>query len=185
MRPNTAFHHLTDGWRMSMNGLTDFRKMKDEFFHYSDQSPLTHEQKKAFKGLSYFPPNDDLRLEVTVEEFAEKQRIEMQTTSGDIQVYLRFGRIKFVVDDQPAELTIYQDENSWFLPFVDSLAGIETYPAGRYLEPELLGEGRFLVDFNLAYNPYCAYNDKWSCPLTPFENRLKVPIRAGEKIFSV
>lgn len=166
-----------------MTNLADFRKMKDEFFHYSNQSPLTGEQKKAFKGLNYFPPNDDLRLELSVEEFAEKGRIEMQTTTGDIQVYHRYGQIKFMVAGQPAVLTLYQSEDGWFLPFVDSLAGVETYPAGRYLEPEPLGEGRFLVDFNLAYNPYCAYNDKWSCPLTPFENRLKVPIRAGEKIY--
>ncbi|MFN2197412.1 MAG: DUF1684 domain-containing protein, partial [Anaerolineales bacterium] len=65
---------------------------------------------------------------------------------------------------------------------VDALAGQETYGAGRYLEPEELEDGRFLIDFNLAYNPYCAYNENWSCPLTPFENRLKVPVRAGEKI---
>ena len=66
---------------------------------------------------------------------------------------------------------------------VDSLAGKETYPAGRYLEPEALPGNRFFVDFNLAYNPYCAYNDDWSCPLTPVENWLPVPIRAGEKLF--
>jgi uncharacterized protein (DUF1684 family) len=87
------------------------------------------------------------------------------------------------VDGQEAELTIYETEQGYFLPFVDSLAGTETYPAGRYLDPEPLTGNRFLVDFNLAYNPYCAYNEAWSCPLTPFENRLKVPIRAGEKLF--
>lgn len=65
---------------------------------------------------------------------------------------------------------------------MDSLAGTETYPAGRYLEPEELPDGKLLVDFNLAYNPYCAYNEQWSCPLTPFENRLKVSIRAGERL---
>jgi len=63
------------------------------------------------------------------------------------------------------------------------LAGSETYPAGRYIEPEQLPNGKFLLDFNFAYNPYCAYNEQWSCPLTPFENRLKVPIRAGEKVY--
>jgi uncharacterized protein (DUF1684 family) len=72
---------------------------------------------------------------------------------------------------------------AFFLPFADSMAGSETYPAGRYLEVEELPGGNFLVDFNQAYNPYCAYNEQWSCPLTPAENRLKVPIRAGEKIF--
>jgi uncharacterized protein (DUF1684 family) len=166
-----------------MTSLKDFRKMKDEFFHHGNQSPLTAEQKKAFKGLYYFPPNPALRLEVSVNEFPVKERIEMQTTTGDIQVYQRYGRLSFKVDGNPAELIIYQSEDGWFLPFVDNLAGKETYPAGRYLEPEELDDGRFLVDFNLAYNPNCAYNDSWSCPLTPFENRLKVPIRAGEKLF--
>jgi len=65
---------------------------------------------------------------------------------------------------------------------VDAGAGVETYPAGRYLEPERLDDGRFHVDFNQAYNPYCAYNDAWNCPITPAENRLKVAIRAGEKL---
>jgi len=166
-----------------MTNLKDFQKMKDEFFAHDSQSPLSPEQKKAFKGLNYFPLNPTLNLEVAVQEFPEKQQIEMQTTTGDIQVYQRFGRFSFTVDGQPAELTIYHSDSGWFLPFVDSLASKETYPAGRYLEPEPLANGHFQVDFYLAYNPYCAYNDYWSCPLTPFENRLKVPIRAGEKLF--
>ena len=70
------------------------------------------------------------------------------------------------------------------MPFVDALAGRETYGAGRYVEPERLDDGKLLVDFNQAYNPYCAYNANWSCPLPPRENRLQVPIRAGEKIYS-
>ena len=108
----------------------------------------------------------------------------MQTSTGDVQEYARFGKIRFPVGGQEAALTIYADPSGYFLPFVDSLAGVDTYPAGRYLEPVALPGGKFLVDFNLAYNPYCAYNDLWSCPLTPFENRLRVPIRAGEKIYT-
>ncbi len=107
----------------------------------------------------------------------------MQTSTGDIQEYFRHSRFQFQVDGQGAELTIYEGEHGYFLPFVNSLAGKETYPAGRYLEPEPMPDGSFLIDLNLAYNPYCAYNEHWSCPLTPFENRLKVPIRGGEKIF--
>jgi hypothetical protein len=168
---------------MKMTELDEFRKMKDDFFAHDGQSPLTPGQKQAFKGLKYFPNNPGLNLEVTVDEFPDRQQIEMQTSTGDVQMYERFGRFKFKVDDQPAELTIYHSDSGWFLPFVDSLAGKETYPAGRYLEPVYLEAGRFQVDFNLAYNPYCAYNDYWSCPLTPFENRLRVPIRAGEKLF--
>ncbi|MCI0552006.1 MAG: DUF1684 domain-containing protein, partial [Anaerolineae bacterium] len=86
-------------------------------------------------------------------------------------------------DGQTAELTIYKNSRGYFLPFVDDLAGKETYSAGRYLELEKLPNGKFLVDFNLAYNPYCAYNEQWSCPITPAENRLSVAVSAGEKIF--
>ena len=81
-------------------------------------------------------------------------------------------------------LTVYANPQGFFLPFVDALAGTETYGAGRYLDPEPLGGGRVLLDFNRAYNPYCAYNEQWSCPITPRENRLAVPIRAGEKLFT-
>jgi uncharacterized protein (DUF1684 family) len=166
-----------------MTQLEDFRAQKDEFFASHPDSPLTPEQKRGFQGLRYFPENPDLRLEVTVEEFTEQDEIQMQTTTGGVQDYVRFGRFKFQVDGEEAELTIYASHHGFFLPFADSLAGTETYGAGRYLEPDRLGNGTFLVDFNLAYNPYCAYNEAWACPITPFENRVKVPIRAGEKNF--
>ena len=147
-----------------MTDLDDFRAEKDDFFGRHPQSPLTREQKREFKGLAYFPENPALRLEVPVEQFHPKDTIEMQTSTGDVQTYQRYGRFKFNVDGQEAALTIYSGENGYFLPFADALGGAETYGAGRYLEPEPLGGGRFLVDFNLAYNPYCAYNPNWSCP---------------------
>ena len=166
-----------------MAEIEDFRAEKDELFAHHPQSPLMPEQKKEFTGLNYFPENLELKLEVKVDEFPVKETVEMQTTTGDVQSYERFGKFEFAVDGQAAELTLFQSENGYFLPFVDSLAGKENYPAGRYLEPDPLPGGRFLVDFNLAYNPYCAYNENYSCPITPFENRLKIPIRAGEKLF--
>ena len=166
-----------------MTDLDDFRAEKDAFFARHPQSPLTREQKRDFKGLAYFPENPALRLETAVEEFEPKDTVEMQTSTGAVQRYQRFGRFTFTVDGQEAALTIYASDNGYFLPFVDALAGKETYGAGRYVEPEPLGDGKFLVDFNLAYNPYCAYNEKWSCPVPPFENRIKVPVRAGEKAF--
>jgi uncharacterized protein (DUF1684 family) len=166
-----------------MSELQEFRVRKDEFFGSDPQAPLTPEQQRSFQGLSYFAEQPALRLEAQVDEYPDKQRIEMQTTTGDVQTYERYGRMRFTVDGQAAELTIYRGPHGFFLPFVDALAGTETYPAGRYLEPEPLPDGRLLVDFNLAYNPYCAYNERWSCPITPAENRLKVAIRAGEKIF--
>lgn len=166
-----------------MPRLERFRKDKDQFFRTHPQSPLTHQQRHNFEGLKYFDENPALELTVDVEVFAQKETIEMQTSTGDVQHYQRYGRFKFEVDGEEAELTIYTSENGFFLPFVDALAGKETYGAGRYLEPEPEGGNKFHVDFNMAYNPYCAYNDMFSCPLTPWENRLKVAIRAGEKIY--
>ncbi|MBN1450886.1 MAG: DUF1684 domain-containing protein [Anaerolineales bacterium] len=166
-----------------MSELQEFRVSKDEFFARHPQSPLTSEQKRAFRGLDYFDENEDLQLEVLVEKFPEQKQVMLQTSTGQTQVYTRYGKFKFSVDGQEAELTLYSSDSGFFLPFADSLAGEETYPAGRYLEPDPLPGDRFLVDFNMAYNPYCAYNEMWSCPLTPPENRLKVPIRAGEKMF--
>jgi uncharacterized protein (DUF1684 family) len=166
-----------------MSDLTQYRSAKDEFFTKDSHSPLTPQQKKSFKGLNYFPENPDLTLEVQIENFDEIENIQVQTSTGDIQVYQRLGKTHFMVEGEPAELTILSNDYGLFLPFVDSLANSETYGAGRYLEPVELPNGHLLVDFNLAYNPYCAYNDLYSCPLTPWENRLVVPIKAGEKIF--
>ena len=165
-----------------MSELELFRKEKDEFFREGHQSPLLPEQQAGFAGLSYFPENPDLRLAVEVNRIPEEE-IHIQTNTGAVQTYRRYGRFKFEVEGRTAELTIFENENGYFLPFADSLAGQETYGAGRYLEPERRADGRFEVDFNLAYNPYCAYNERWSCPITPPENRLKVPIRAGERNF--
>lgn len=168
-----------------MTNLQKFRADKDRFFAADPQSPLTHEQKHHFKGLHYFPENRGLRLEVAIEEYPTQETVKMQTTTGDTQTYIRFGRIKFAVEGQEVALTVYTYADEFFLPFADSLAGVETYGAGRYLEVEPAGKGQFLVDFNYAYNPYCAYNEAWSCPVTPAENRLKAPIRAGEKVYHV
>ena len=164
-----------------MSELANFRAQKDTFFAQHEQSPLTPEQKEKFTGLAYFPENASLRLLLEVDEFPEREEIQVQTSTGDVRTYVRFGRIQFDVDGEPVSLTIYEAGYGYFLPFIDSLANQETYGAGRYLEPEELPDGKFMVDFNQAYNPYCAYNERWNCPLTPWENRLSVPIRAGEK----
>lgn len=166
-----------------MSELKEYRASKDEFFAHHPQSPLTVEQKQGFDGLDYFEENPDLQLEVQVEKFPEQEQVVIQTSTGQTQTYTRYGKFRFAVNGEQTELTLYAGDHGFFLPFADSLAGEETYPAGRYLEPEPLPGDRFRVDFNLAYNPYCAYNEMWSCPLTPPENRLPVPIRAGERIF--
>jgi uncharacterized protein (DUF1684 family) len=166
-----------------MSELERFRRSKDEYFLHSPHSPLDAVQKSDFSGLKYFPENPDLNLQLAVELFDDEQRVQMQTTTGDIQTYERYAQVVFNVGEEQARLTIYANEHGLFLPFVDALAGQETYGAGRYVEPTPLAGGKVHIDFNLAYNPFCAYNDHWSCPIPPAENRLNVPIRAGEKIY--
>lgn len=166
-----------------MSELHAFRQSKDEFFAVDRHSPLTADQRVRFAGLDYFDEDESLRFEVDLVANSDGQNVQLQTSTGDVQTYTRIGRFSIQVDGEEAWLTIFEGPHGLFLPFVDGLAGEKTYPAGRYLEPERLPSGRYLVDFNLAYNPYCAYNERWSCPLTPVENRIHVPIRAGEKIF--
>lgn len=168
-----------------MSELTDFRKAKDVFFKTDDQSPLSREQRKTFTGLRYFPENPNLRFEVSLEKTAAPERVAVATSTGDEQEFWHVGQIQFAVQGQKAALQVYQSTRGgdYFIPFVDATAPEETYGAGRYLEPEELPEGRLRVDFNRSYNPYCAYNDQWSCPLPPHENRLKVRLEAGEMKF--
>jgi hypothetical protein len=165
--------------------LAEFRANKDEFFRDAPDSPLTAHQKRAFSGLRYYPENPALALELPVEVFPERELVAMQTSTGGEAVYERWARVAFEVDGAEAALTLYREPGSGhiFLPFQDVNAGTETYGAGRYVEVMPLDDGLVLLDFNYAYNPYCAYNEMWSCPVPPVENRLKVAIRAGERSF--
>jgi uncharacterized protein (DUF1684 family) len=168
-----------------MSTLAQFRQEKDHFFKHSAQSPLTPDQRKSFQGLVYYPENDALRMEISLEKAAKAESVRMQTSTGDVQDYYKVGQVKFPVDGVEATLQVYVSAQGgeYFVPFVDATAPEESYGAGRYLEPEDLGDGKLLLDFNQAYNPYCAYNEMWSCPLPPRENRIKVRIEAGEKKF--
>ncbi len=179
-----------------MNSLVEQRRQKDAFFKTNPYSPLLPEQQARFDHLTYYEPDPALEFDLTPEEFAEKDNIRMQTSTGDTRYYQRWGKVRFQVDGQDAELTLFYapGDSTFFVPFMDATSGKETYGAGRYLDLERSPDGRVHVDFNEAYNPYCAYNEPlalaaaagreprvWSCPIPPKENRLKVPIRAGEK----
>ena len=166
-----------------MSAISDFRKTKDDFFKTDHQSPFTQAQRKKFAGLNYYPENPDLLFELSLEKKEKVEQISMATSTGDQQEYVHVGQIRFSVQGQEALLQVYVSEadGSYFIPFIDATAPAETYGGGRYLEPEDLGDGRLHVDFNLAYNPYCAYNDNWSCPIPPRENRISIRIEAGEK----
>jgi hypothetical protein len=172
-----------------MTELDEFRTEKDAFFRDDRRSPLMREQRASFDGLAYFPENGALRVRgpLETEGVDRDERILMQTTTGGEQEYRRAGVLRFGVDGEPTQVTLYasDDAHDLFLPFRDATSGTETYGAGRYLEVEPPGpDGRVAVDLNYAYNPFCAYNPEWSCPIPPGENWLTVPIRAGEKSFS-
>ena len=173
---------------MVMNELSEFRAEKDDLFRNDPRSPLLPQQQVTFEGLSYFPANESLviRGKLETEGVYTNARIVMQTTTGGQQVYRRAGIMRFEVDGEPAVVTLYASPGSdeLFLPFRDATSGRETYGAGRYLELEPPGfDGDVVIDFNYAYNPFCAYNPNWSCPIPPGENWLAVPIRAGEMSF--
>src|SRR5258708_30033605 len=166
-----------------MDDLTEQRRQKDDFFKHSPHSPLGPVQQIKFSGLSYYDPDPAFSFELVPEPFVDQKHIKMQTSTGDLRSYQRWGQVKFQVDGQEASLTLYYapGQPAFFVPFMDATTGSETYDAGRYVEVERLPGGKVRLDFNLAYNPYCAYGPQWSCPIPPQENRLTVAIRAGEK----
>ena len=170
--------------RMKDRELKGFRAEKDRVFARDPHSPLTPEQRRSFQGLAYFDENPGLVIHASIDRNVEPGEVPMATTGGQEQVYRRFGIVHFQVDGVDTQVTLYASAGSHdlFLPFRDATSGKETYGAGRYLELHAHGD-EVVIDFNYAYNPSCAYNPEWDCPLPPAENWLKVPIRAGEKAF--
>lgn len=165
-----------------MSELEEYRASKDEYFRQDHHSPLTEEQRAGFSGLRYYPENPGLRLRGPLDRDVEHAKITMDTSSGDRKTYRRAGRFVFQVNGQDCVLYLYSHNNpsELFLPFRDATSGMETYGAGRYLDISVEPDGQVEIDFNSAYNPMCAYNDGWSCPVPPIENWLSVPIHAGE-----
>lgn len=161
------------------------RVEKDRFFRTSPYSPI--EDRVNFSGLDYYPPDPAYRYTLPLQPTEDQEEeLTFQTSTGDEQTYYRLGTVEFEIEGEPATLTIYRSphHDELFLPFRDETSGKETYGAGRYLEPQEVDGGQILVDFNLAYNPFCAYSKNYSCPLPPFENHLTtIAIRVGEKAY--
>lgn len=171
-----------------MATLDDFRRGKDALFATDPQSPLTPEQRASFRSLAYYPENPALVVTARLEPPDDEDEFTVPASTGDEATYRRAGVVRFTIDDHDVQLTLLTSpaQSSLFLPFRDATSGSETYPAGRYVEihPSQGADHAVTVDFNLAYNPYYAYNDAWSCPLPPPENWLDVPVRAGERRYS-
>lgn len=161
------------------------RVAKDRFFKLDRQSPIPYHLRINFTHLDYFEVKEDYKFNLALQPYDDVETIQMDTSDGQIKDYLRIGYLEFEVGGENAKINVYQSAQNpdhYFVPFRDKTSGQETYGAGRYLDLENHG-GKFELDFNLAYNPYCAYNENYSCPLPPFENWLEIKIEAGEKDF--
>ena len=168
---------------MDIQSLIDFRSRKDETFA-GHNSPLDPKKRAAFTGLSYYEPNPSLVFHLSIQP-TERTRVAVQTSDGAQRVHQRAGVVRFDVEAQEVSLVLYDTGHpGYFVPFRDATSGDETYGAGRYLDIDPNPDGTVTIDFNLAYNPLCAYSDAFSCPLPPAENWLTVPIRAGERDFT-
>jgi len=168
--------------------ILEFRRGKDEFLRTAQQSPIPHEQRHGYSGLAYYEPDQRYRIEsLTLEPDADPtSTTEIVTSDGKTREAWRVGTLEFDVPGGHARLAGYAFEpgpvEELFIPFRDATSGSDTYGAGRYLDLEPEDDGTYVLDFNLAYNPWCAYAPQYSCPLPPRDNWLTFPIPAGEKI---
>ncbi len=168
------------------------RLAKDKYFREPANSPLLPEQIGPFKGLKYFPIDHKYKVMARLLRQVDATPFMIQESNGSARTYTRQGKLEFELAGKTYTLMAYRESGQprkageaevLFIPFTDLTTGQESYGAGRYLEPEVQSGEVVLLDFNLAYNPYCAYNSKWSCPIPPPENKLGLEIRAGEKSF--
>jgi uncharacterized protein (DUF1684 family) len=165
-----------------------WRSVRDELYRTHPQSPLTQEAREGFSEVPYFPYDPALRVLADVDPAAAEVR-EIEGSAGSSMRFRRFGRARFVLGGAEQSLELFWLEGyggGVFLPFGDWTSGKETYGAGRYVLDTVKGSDlgtvgdRLVVDFNFAYNPSCAYDPRWACPLTPPANRLRLEVRAGE-----
>ena len=165
------------------------RAQKDEFFGEHPRSPIPRAEQSSFDGLNYYPVDPDYRFVVAFDEYDDPEVITVETTQDGQQRYEDAGEFEFTVAGETVTLHGFRpvdDEDRLWVPFRDETSGEETYPAGRYLDLEdpdhRTEDGRWVLDLNRAYNPFCAYSEAYECPLVPMDNWLDVPITAGEKL---
>lgn len=182
--------------------LARFRAGKDDLFTHHPQTPFGAEELAAFVGLHYYPYDATVRVEATLSPLADEETDALPASGEHTMRFRRAARMDFSLAGTPASLLVYWIDvygGGLFLPFRDATSGHETYGGGRYLFDTVKGSdffqlgssdntmgyagGRVVLDFNYAYNPSCAYDARWVCPLAPNENRLPMPIHAGERTY--
>ncbi|ELY97377.1 DUF1684 domain-containing protein [Natrialba asiatica] len=178
---------MTTDWRRAIETQ---REEKDRYFGGDPHSPIPSDERESFDGLEYYPIDEAYRFELPLHEYNDPEPVTVGTSTDGERKYLRWGEFRFTVDGEDITLQAYKadpDDDRLWVPFRDVTSGDETYGAGRYLDLEGDGhrtdDGNWILDFNEAYNPTCAYSDRYECPLPPTENWLEISIEAGEQAY--
>ncbi|RIA09028.1 hypothetical protein OE09_0856 [Flavobacteriaceae bacterium MAR_2010_72] len=178
--------------KQPITGETEFQKEMNAKFKDASTSPLKDKDRKTFKGLDFFTFDSSYVVMATLKRTPNEQPFKMKTTTDRLPEYVKYGEVRFELKGTAYELNIYQnlellDEDGYedylFLPFLDDTNGEKTYGGGRYIEGRIPNGDTIQIDFNTAYNPYCVYNEKYSCPIVPRDNYLALKVEAGVKSF--
>lgn len=171
--------------------IENHRAKENADFRNAEKSPLNSQERLAFEGHDYFPIDPDYKVIADFVPTPSAKPFPLVTSKGTTRTYKKLGDLSFTIKGEPLSLEVYQQVMGFvisnepvilFLPFIDKTTGVTTYDAGRYMHYEGIPEGnKWEVDFNKAYNPYCAYNESYSCPVVPQPNHLPVAIEAGIK----
>ena len=161
-------------------------------FSSEDHSPLLEKDRIEFKKLDFFKPNQAFKVTATFKRTPDEEVFKMKTSTERAPEYVKYGEVTFTLDGKEYKLNIYQNvklvekeeyKDYLFMPFTDLTNGESTYGGGRYIDLKIPEGDKIVIDFNKAYNPYCAYSHKYSCPIPPKENHLLVEVKAGVKAF--
>jgi uncharacterized protein (DUF1684 family) len=181
--------------KRALIGETDYQQKLNASYKDASKSPLKKKDLKKFKGLDFFPVDSSFIVTAKLVKTIDAPTFEMATTTDRKPLYKEYGMLSFTLKGKDCKLTIYRSQDDerdekykdyLFLPFTDDTSGNESYGGGRYMDVMITDEkedGTIVLNFNNTYNPYCAYNDRYSCPLTPRKNHLDIEIKAGVKVF--
>lgn len=175
-----------------IQGETEFQREINANYKDASKSPLKNKDRRNFEGLDFFKFDSTYIVKANFKRTPNEKTFRMKTTTDRRPIYVKYGELTFSLKGEQFKLSIYQDqelikeedfEDYLFLPFLDETNGLESYGGGRYLDAKIPKGNTMVIDFNKAYNPYCAYNDKYSCPIVPRKNYLKTRVEAGVKAF--
>jgi hypothetical protein len=176
-------------------GETDYQRKLNAQYKDASKSPLKKKDLKNFKGLDFFPVDSSYVVTAKLTRTPDSPVFQMPRTGGDKAEYKQYGILTFQINGQELQLSLYQSQDELrdpkykdylFLPFTDETSGEESYGGGRYMdvfESQIRPDDTIILDFNNTYNPYCAYNDRYTCPIVPRKNHLDIAINAGVKDF--